>query len=67
MVAALIGHGSMALVLATVVGGCAFALVASLIMNWASGKSALWNIGFAVTLVAAGAGVLLVLVMFAMH
>jgi len=64
---ALIGHGSMAVILAAVVGACAFALVASLVMNWASGKSALWNIGFAVALVAAGAGVLLLFVMFAMQ
>jgi hypothetical protein len=67
MVAALIGHGSMAVILAAVIGGCAFALIASLVMNWASGKSALWNIGFAVAVVTAGAGLLVLLVMFAME
>ncbi len=64
---ALIGRGSIGLIIAAIVCGCVFALVASLVMNWASGKSALWNIGFAVALMVVAAGVLLLAVVIVME
>jgi hypothetical protein len=58
----------MALILVAVaVGACAFGLVASLVISWASGKSALWNIGFGVALALAGAGLLVVGAMLLMR
>ena len=49
----------MALVLvAAAVGACAFGLGASVVISWASGKSALWNVAFGVALASAGAGLL---------
>jgi len=41
---------------AVVLGACAFGFVASVVISWASGKSALWNIGFGVLIVLASAG-----------
>jgi hypothetical protein len=57
----------MVLVLTLVAGACTFALVASLTVNWASGKSPLWNIGFAVVIVLASAGVLVLAVVLLMR
>ena len=49
-------------VLIVVVAACAFGIVASVIFSWASGKSPLWNIGFAVAIVLASAAFLLTVV-----
>jgi hypothetical protein len=54
----------MAFVLVVAAAACAFGVIASLVFSWASGKSGLWNIGFAVFIVMASAGaVLLALVL----
>jgi hypothetical protein len=44
----------------------AFALASSVVFNWASGKSAVWNMGFAVALVLLLATVLVVAIMMTM-
>ena len=49
----------MVLALIVAVLACAFGLATSMLFNWASGKSALWNIGFFIVLVLIGAAVLL--------
>ena len=54
----LIGNPALALTLAVVVA-CGIALFWSVVLNWASGKSPLWNIGFAVAIVIIGAVALL--------
>jgi hypothetical protein len=41
---------------------CVFGLATSMLFNWASGKSALWNIGFFIALVLIAAAVLLLAV-----
>jgi hypothetical protein len=38
-------------ILLTIVSACALGIGASLLFTWASGRSAVWNIGFAVVLV----------------
>jgi hypothetical protein len=55
----LVGNESLALIL-TVFVACAIGLFSSMIFTWASNKSAVWNIGFAIFLVlAATVGLLL--------
>ncbi len=46
---------------------CAFGVVASLVISWASGKSGAWNIGFAAVIAMAGAGLLLLAVVLLMR
>ena len=46
-------------VMFAVLAACTIGLASSLVFTWASGKSALWNIGFAIALVLATAGSLL--------
>jgi hypothetical protein len=41
----------MAPILLTIVSACALGVGASLLFTWASGRSAVWNIGLAVALV----------------
>ena len=47
------------LLLAIALGACAIGVIASVVFTWASGKSALWNIGFAVAAVLATALIVL--------
>jgi hypothetical protein len=47
------------LLMLVVVSAGAFALASSMLFDWASGKSPLWNIGFFLVLILAGAAVLL--------
>ena len=49
----------MILVLCVAVLACAFALGSSMLFNWTSGKSPLWNIGFFIGLVLLGTSLLL--------
>jgi hypothetical protein len=49
----------MAKLLVVAIAASIFGLLASWVMNWASGKSPLWNIGFGVVIVLVGAVVLL--------
>jgi hypothetical protein len=49
----------MVLILIVVVVTGAFALASSMLIDWASGKSPLWNIGFVLVVILAGAAVLL--------
>ena len=39
------------LLLGVALAACAIGVVASIVINWASGKSALWNMAFAVAVV----------------
>jgi hypothetical protein len=57
----------MVLLIATVVCACAFALLASVGISWASRRSPLWNIGLAVVVTLVGAAVLLFGVMLLMR
>jgi hypothetical protein len=50
-----------------VAAACAFGAIASLVISWASGKSGLWNIGFAVVVVMASAGALLLAIVLVMR
>jgi hypothetical protein len=52
----------MAFVLATMLAACVCGIVASAVISKASSRSALWNIGFAVSLVVASAAALALLV-----
>ena len=45
----------MVLVLVAVASACLFGFITSLVFNWASGKSALWNMGLGAVLFIAGA------------
>ena len=47
------------LLLLAALAACLFGLLMSFVINWASGKSPLWNVGFGIFAVLAGAGVLL--------
>jgi hypothetical protein len=49
----------MLLLLLVLLGVCALGIAASVLLWWASGKSPLWNIGFAVLIVLFSAAVLL--------
>ena len=57
--------------IALILGACAFALLASVIMTRAANRSALWNMGFAVclllVLIAALYGVALLITNAAVH
>ena len=55
------------LVLLLLIAGAGFAVAASMMFTWASGKSPLWNVFFGAVLALAGAGILLLLVLFAMR
>jgi hypothetical protein len=48
--------------LLAIAGMCLFGLLASAVINWASGKSPLWNVGFGLFVVLAGAVLLLTVV-----
>ena len=45
----------MVLVLVAIAAACLFAFITSLVFNWASGKSALWNMWLGAVLFIAGA------------
>jgi len=45
----------MVLALIAVAGACVFGFIVSLVFNWASGKSALWNMCLGAVLFLAGA------------
>jgi hypothetical protein len=49
----------MLVLLSVLFGVCAFGIAASVLLWWASGKSPMWNIGFAVLIVLLSAAVLL--------
>jgi hypothetical protein len=51
------------LAVSVVIAASALALVASVVFNWASGKSAVWNMGFALALVLTLAAILIVAMM----
>jgi hypothetical protein len=51
------------LAISVLIAAGALALASSVVFNWASGKSAVWNMGFAVALVVLLATVLLVAIM----
>ena len=53
--------------LIVVAAACVLSVAASLIINWASGKSPFWNIGFGVIIVLAGAAILLMAVVLLMR
>jgi hypothetical protein len=53
--------------LALLAGACVFGLVGSVIFDWASGKSALFNIGFAAFVVLASTGLLLIVAVLLMR
>jgi hypothetical protein len=53
------------LVLLLLIAGAAVA--ASMMFTWASGKSPLWNVFFGAVLALAGAGILLLLILFAIR
>jgi hypothetical protein len=55
------------LVLLFIAGAAVFAIAASMMFTWASGKSPLWNVFFGAVLALAGAGILLRLILFAMR
>ena len=50
-----------------VLGAAVLGVGASMVFSWASGKSALWNIGFAAAVVLASAGILLIGVIVVMR
>ena len=52
--------------LATVVAVCLLGFVVSVVTNWASGKSALWNMGFAVAIVLGVTGMALLAIVIVM-
>ena len=53
--------------LAVIVLAAAFGLIASIVFNWASGKSAMWNLGFGAAIVLGGATILLVITILLMR
>jgi hypothetical protein len=57
----------MLLFLAFLLGACALGFAASVVFTRASGRSPLWNVGFAVVVVLIGAAVLLLTVVIAMR
>ena len=57
----------MLLVLIAAAAACAFGAIASLVISWASRRSGLWNIGFAVVIVLAAAVAALAGVMLLMR
>jgi hypothetical protein len=44
--------------LIVIVGSCVLALIVSMVITWAAGKSPFWNMGFAVVLVLTAAALL---------
>ena len=50
-----------------VVAACAIGFASSVFFTWASNKSAIWNIGFAVAIVLAAAGSLLLALVLVMQ
>jgi hypothetical protein len=57
----------MVLVLIVAAAACAFGVIASLVISWASRRSGLWNIGFAAVIVVASAGALLLMIVLVMR
>lgn len=53
--------------LAVIVAAAVFALLASIVFNWASGKSAMWNLGFGAVIVLGGAVLLLAIAVLLMR
>ena len=62
----LFGNPALAVAFA-VLAACAIGVASSVVFTWASGKSAVWNIGFAVALVLAAAGSLLLALVLVMR
>lgn len=57
----------MVLVLIAAAAACAFGAIASLVISWASGRSGLWNVGFAAVVVVANDGALLLTIVLVMR
>ena len=53
--------------LAAILLAAIFGLIASIVFSWASGKSAMWNLGFGAVLVLGGAAILMVIVVILMR
>ena len=62
----LFGNPAIAVAFA-VVAACAIGFASSVVFTWASNKSAIWNIGFAVAIVLAAAGSLLLALVLVMQ